>query len=83
MGMGNRIDPSKIVITTLDKTNNDPLAKKIRNIIKDTKLMHKINVVCSTELPFKTDKIISSMMPVPSTAGIYMAYFVLNDILKK
>src|SRR5574344_149915 len=33
MGMGNRIDPSKIVITTLDKTNNDPLAKKIRNII--------------------------------------------------
>ena len=27
MGMGNRLDPSKIVLTTLDKTNNCPLAR--------------------------------------------------------
>ena len=34
LGMANRFDPSKVIITTLDKTYNDPLAKLIRNKLR-------------------------------------------------
>ncbi len=29
MGMGKRLDPTKIEITTIEKTYNDPLARKV------------------------------------------------------
>ena len=38
MGTGNRLDPSKIVITDIYKTNNDPLAKIMRRLCKDNKI---------------------------------------------
>lgn len=41
MGMGNKIDASKVYITKLNKTEYDPLAKKIRTILKKEKLMRK------------------------------------------
>ena len=83
MGMGNRKDPSKIVICKLSKTHSDPLAKKIRNILRKDNIKDDIDVVCSTELPKKnSSNIISSMMMVPSVAGIYLAYYVIEDIIK-
>lgn len=81
MGMGNRIDPRNIEITKLNRTINDPLAKKLRNLLKDESLPLNIPVVCSGDLPMKRDKHISSMIMVPASAGIYMAYYVVNDIL--
>ena len=39
MGMANRIDATKIKISNLDKTCYDPLAKKLRNIIKKESLI--------------------------------------------
>lgn len=83
MGMGNKTDPTKVEITKLSKTNNDPLAKKIRNTLKKAKINDDIDVVSSIELPLKSKGTISSMMPVPSVAGIYLAYYVIKDILKK
>jgi len=87
LGMGNRKDPTKVFITTLDKTENDPVARIIRsNARKENYNMKKINVVCSKEQPVKSDFVneqgdtrkdkypISSMMMVPATAGIYCAY---------
>ena len=91
LGMGNRMDPTKVYITRLDKTENDPLAKKLRSMARKEKYdLKKVNVVCSKELPIKVgivndegttmkDKYpISSMMMVPATAGIYCAYYFLN-----
>ena len=34
MGMGNREDLTKIQITSLDKTNYDPVAKKLRELVR-------------------------------------------------
>ena len=82
MGTGKRLDPSKVSITTLDKTYNDPLAKVMRSKLKDINIK-KIPVVFSSELPKNNNKEISSMMMVPSTAGIYLAYYVINDIIKE
>ncbi len=82
MGMGNRLDPSKVYITKLSKTENDPLAKKIRTILRKENINLNINVVASKEIPIKSSKI-TSMMCVPSVAGIYMAHYIISDIIKK
>ncbi len=83
LGMGKKLDPSLVKITTLDKTFNDPLAKNLRLLIRKHNLNSKIPVVFSSEKPLNKDKEIASMMPVPATAGIYLASYVINDILKK
>lgn len=82
MGMGNRLDPTKVLLTKLFKTENDPLAKHIRSILRKENISLDINVVSSKELPLKRP-IISSMMAVPSTAGIYLATYVINNIIKE
>ena len=81
MGVGNRIDASLIKITTLNKTNNDPLAKKLRKLVKDNKLNSKIPVVCSDEIPYKKGEV-NSMVTSPSIAGILMVNYIINDIIK-
>lgn len=81
MGMANRIDASKIEVTSLDKTYNDPLARKIRSLLKKENIKGKVMVAYSTELPKKIDKL-GSIATVPATAGVMCANFIINDILK-
>ena len=81
MGTGNRFDSTKLSITKLNKTNNDPLAKNIRRILKEKNIKHQ-KVVFSDELPIKTsDRTPGSTSLVPSVAGIYAASYVINNIL--
>lgn len=96
MGMGNREDLTKIDITTLDKTNYDPVAKKLRELVKKAgriRDMKKINVVFSNEIPKKQNKIVekdgktmkevcppSSIIFTPSVAGLLCAYYVCKKI---
>jgi len=80
MGVGNRIDASLIKVSRLDKTNNDPLAKKLRKLVKDNKLNNKIPVVCSDEVPYKKGEI-NSMITSPGIAGLLMVNYVINDII--
>lgn len=82
MGTGKRLDPSHVKITTLDKTKNDPLAKIMRRELRELKLKN-IPVVASDELPINNDKTIASIMLVPSTAGLYLAYYVIKDLIKE
>lgn len=83
MGTGNRLNPNEITITTLDKTSNDPVAKIMRNLLKKEGLSLKIPVVWSKELPIKKQESTpDSLVLVPNSAGITLAYYVLNDILK-
>ena len=81
MGTGNRFDPSKVKITDISKTNNDPLAKIMRKLLRDINIKHQ-KVVFSDELPIKTnDRTPGSTSLVPSVAGIYAASYVINNIL--
>ncbi len=82
LGMGKKLDPSLVKITTLDQTYNDPLAKNLRLLVKKNHLDGSIPVVFSPEKPINKEQEIASMMPVPATAGIYLASFVINDIIK-
>ena len=69
MGTAKKLDPTKLKITTLDKTTNDPLARILRKKVKDAKIKYKINVVSSDEVPLPI-KTLGSANLVPSVAGI-------------
>lgn len=79
LGMANRFDPSKVRVSTLNKTCNDPLAKKIRYIFKENGLLlNTINVVWSEETSVPFEGKLNSIMTVPSAAGLNIAYYVIN-----
>ncbi len=84
MGTGNRIDPAKVTLTTLNKTYNDPLAKAMREILRKKNVPLKIPVVWSKEIPIKTkEKTPGSIVLVPAAAGLEIAFFLLNDLEKQ
>ncbi len=83
MGTGNKLDPSLLKITTIDKTSYDPLAKIIRKYIKDNHLSPKLPVVSSTEKPIITsNKQIASISYVPAYAGLLLTKYIIDDIIK-
>ncbi|MBQ6538976.1 MAG: ThiF family adenylyltransferase [Bacilli bacterium] len=81
MGTGNRMDPSKLEITTLDKTNNDPIAKILRKYVRDEHINKKIKVLCSTEIPMKVDGVGSNSF-VPCSAGLLITSDIIKDLIK-
>ena len=52
MGCGNRLDPTKLYVTDINKTEMDPLAKVIRKELRQ-RGVKKLKVVCSSEKPLK------------------------------
>ena len=83
MGTGNRLDPTKLEIANIWKTSGDPLAKKMRKLLKDNHINKRINVVYSKEIPVKVSNPVGSTSLVPNVAGYYMASYVINDVLRK
>lgn len=83
LGTGKRLNPQNVVISRLDKTINDPLAKKIRYESKKLGLNTKIPVVYACDMPLNNENTISSAIFAPSVAGIYLAYYVINDIITR
>jgi len=84
MGCGNRLDPSKLIVTDIFKTFNDPLAKVMRKQLKERGIK-KLKVVASTEVPI-TPKDEESRTPgstafVPGTAGLLMASIVVRELI--
>ena len=82
MGTGNKMDPNKLKIIDIRKTNYDKIAKIVRKMVKDEKIKGKVMVVCSDErgcVKIK-DKIPSNAF-VPATAGLLCASYVINDIV--
>ena len=81
LGMAKRLDPEQVVLTTLNKTENDPLAKKIRYECRQRGLdLKKIPVVFSKENIIIDGPELGSMMMVPSTAGLIISNFVIKSI---
>ncbi len=83
MGTAQKLDPTKLAITTLDKTSYDPLAKKLRKLLKEEHISGKVMVVSSTETPRPfTGVTLGSCAFVPSVAGLLCTSYVVRDCLE-
>lgn len=79
LGTGNRIDLTSLKITTLDKTSDDPLARKFRTLARKASLdLKKLNVVFSTDKIVSQSSAVSSMIFVPLTAGVLIAQYIMK-----
>lgn len=90
MGTGNKLDPTKVEVTDIYKTDTDPMAKIMRKELKNREVK-ALKVVFSREIPTRNTKKYEtlenkrkpgSLAFVPATAGITLAYQVIVDILK-
>lgn len=83
LGMGNKLDPSLIKITPLNKTTIDPLAKKLRYMLKKEKVdISKVLTAFSYEQSIIKERVISSMVFVPNAAGLLISSFVVKELIK-
>ena len=86
MGTGNKLDPSALVVTDIQKTSMCPLARVMRRELKARSISH-LKVVYSTEPPIKTAfaegerPVVASISFVPSVAGLLAAGEVIRDII--
>ena len=83
LGMGKRLDPSMLCITTLNKSTGDPLAKKLRYILKQDNVdISTLKCVISKEEVLNNERVPASMMMVPSGAGLILASYVIEHLIK-
>ena len=96
MGTGNKLDPTKLEVTDIYKTEVCPLARVMRNELKKRGIK-KLKVVYSKEQPIKVKKkeneqitsenmgrikdVPGSVAFVPSVAGLIIAGQVIGDII--
>ena len=84
MGMANKLDPSQIKVDTLNHSTVDPLAKKVRYLLKQKGIdISRINCAYSPEVPTKGEYSLNSLITVTSTAGLYIANYVLSFLKRK
>lgn len=97
MGMGNKIDPTKIEISDLFKTSICPLAKTLRKELRKREIS-SLKVVYSKEEPIKPEnlcdgdcndescitkrQIPGSVSFVPSVGGLIIAGEVIKDLIR-
>lgn len=90
MGMGNKLNPALIEIDDINKTEMCPLAKIVRREVRKMGIK-KLKVVYSKEKPstvatMETDKSIKkvngSISFVPSSAGLLIASYIVNELIK-
>lgn len=83
MGAGNRTKPWLLKVTNIEKTSYCMMSKKMRKILRKKRIrLHKVMVVSSTEKAIETGtNTIATISQVPSTAGILLASYVINDII--
>ena len=81
MGAGNRLDPNKILINDISKTNMCPLAKVMRNICKKNSLTN-FDVIYSEEPAIKTNSTtIGSISYMPAIFGLKISHYVIKKLL--
>ena len=92
LGCGNKMDPTKLEVSDIYKTEYDPLARVLRRELKKRKVTH-LKVVYSKEKPMKIipeekeeetykKEVPGSTAFVPPVAGIIIASEVIKDLLK-
>lgn len=85
MGMGNKLDPTKIDIADISKTRVCPLARVMRKALKERRIT-KVPVAFSTEEARTPQRDDDSRSPgscgfVPSVAGLGMTSYVIRQLL--
>ena len=81
-GTGNKLDPSKLEITDISKTEYCPLAKKVRKLLRDEGINHLTVVYSKEQREIKKDATkIGTMMFVPSAAGLLIASYVIRKLI--
>ena len=83
MGTGNKFHPEKFEIDKLKNSTYDPLAKKMRYLLKDHKELLDTMVLYSKEQPTEYKGKIGSISYVPSVAGLLITSYVINKFLDK
>lgn len=86
MGTGNKTNPDLLQISDISKTSMCPLAKIMRKELKDRGIKN-VDVIFSTEeiirQPSCERKVVpSSIVFVPSIAGLKIAHYVVENLLK-
>ncbi len=79
MGAAKRIDPTKIRIDSIWKTQNDPFAKKIRDRLKKENFKGDFKAVFSLEKPIPCD--MGSFVGVTGAFGFALCSEVLKDFV--
>ena len=84
MGMARRKDPTKLVVTEIEKTSYDPMAKQIRQWKRKNRIRNKIWVVASTEIPIPVEsgQPLTSAIFVPSSAGLLLASTCVDRLIE-
>lgn len=89
MGAAKRIEAGNIIYCNLDKTFNDPLARRFRELVKKERYQHNIKVVFSDSLPIKTNfgllqkqKTLGSCIMVTGAIGLKIAEVVLKQLME-
>ncbi len=81
MGTGNKLDPSRLEISDISKTEYCPLAKSVRISLRKMGINH-LTVVFSREEPIKTgERTPGSTAFVPAAAGLLMASKIIRDLI--
>ena len=87
MGTGNKLDPTKFVITDLSKTSGCPLARVMRRELKQRGIVHH-TVLYSLEAPVKPlfqpdpyNNVPGSVAWVPSCAGLMIAGHIIQSLI--
>ncbi len=83
MGTGNKFHPEMFKIDKLKNTTYDPLAKKMRYLLKDNKELLNTMVIYSREQPTEYKGKIGSISYVPSVAGLLLTSYVINTFLQE
>ncbi|WP_299085086.1 ThiF family adenylyltransferase [uncultured Campylobacter sp.] len=81
MGGAKRLDPSKIEIRSIWRTQGDPLARKIRYELRKRGFAGDFDVVCSSEPP--RVKSMGSFMGVTASFGLFIASYVVRKLISK
>lgn len=95
MGTGNKLDPTRFMISDIYKTSVCPLCKVMRRELKN-RGVENLKVVYSDEVPLKTDDMKKeqkdnihrkqtpgSIAFVPGTAGLIIASEVVKDLMSR
>lgn len=87
MGTGNKLDPTRLEVADISKTEVCPLARVMRRELRNRGINH-LKVVYSKEEPIKSEitengkSVPGSVAFVPSVAGLIIAGEVVKDLIK-
>lgn len=78
VGSAKRLDPTKIEVRSIWKTEGDPFASKIRNELRKRKFKGDFSCICSSELPRIKEK--GSFVAVTGSFGLAMCSLALRRL---